>query len=140
MLSLHSLVGAPLISNRKCQYIKSMADELNFKQELTGCFVFPVAENPTQAMIEPAYAAMGLDWRYLTLEVRPENLAAAVAGARAFGLRSFTCTIPHKIEVIQHLDGLGMLVAQGVIGIEYWTGQTPDAGVMRGGLEAVFGA
>ena len=50
---------------------------------------------------------MGLDWRYLTLEVRPENLAAAVAGARAFGLRGFNCTIPHKIEVIQHLDGLG---------------------------------
>ena len=37
------------------------------------------------------------------------------------------------------IDGLGMLVAQGVIGIEYWTGRTPDAGVMRRGLEAVFG-
>ena len=34
---------------------------------------------------------------------------------------------------------LGMLVAQGVIGIEYWTGETPDAAVMRAGLEAVFG-
>jgi shikimate dehydrogenase len=84
-----------------------MAKELNFKQELTGCFGFPVAENPTQAMIEPAYRAMGLDWRYLTLEVRPENLAAAVAGARAFGFRGFNCTIPHKVAVIQHLDGLG---------------------------------
>ena len=49
-----------------------MAKELNFKQELTACFGFPVAENPTQAMIEPAFAALGLDWRYLTLEVRPE--------------------------------------------------------------------
>ncbi len=84
-----------------------MSQELNFKQELTGCFGFPVAENPTQAMIEPAYRAMGLDWRYLTLEVRPENLAAAVAGARAFGFRGFNCTIPHKVAVIQHLDGLG---------------------------------
>lgn len=84
-----------------------MPKELNFKQELTGCFGFPVAENPTQAMIEPAYRAMGLDWRYLTLEVRPENLAAAVAGARAFGFRGFNCTIPHKVAVIQHLDGLG---------------------------------
>ena len=37
------------------------------------------------------------------------------------------------------IDGLGMLVAQGVIGIEYWTGQTPDANVMRRGLEEVFG-
>lgn len=85
----------------------SMAKELNFKQELVGCYGFPVAENPTQAMIEPAFRAMDLDWRYLTLEVRPENLAAAVAGARAFGFRGFNCTIPHKVEVIPLLDGLG---------------------------------
>ncbi len=84
-----------------------MPKELNFKQELTACFGFPVAENPTQAMIEPAFRAMGLDWRYLTLEVRPESLAAAVAGARAFGFRGFNCTIPHKVAVIPHLDSLG---------------------------------
>ena len=84
-----------------------MAKELNFKQELVGCYGFPVAENPTQAMIEPAFRAMGLDWRYLTLEVRPEHLADAVAGARAFGFRGFNCTIPHKVEVIPLLDGLG---------------------------------
>ena len=77
--------------------------ELNFKQELVGCFGFPVAENPTQAMIEPAFRAMGLDWRYLTLEVRPEGLKAAVEGARVFGFQGFNCTIPHKVEVIQYL-------------------------------------
>lgn len=81
--------------------------ELNFKQELVGCFGFPVAENPTQAMIEPAFRDMGLDWRYLTLEVRPEGLKAAVEGARAFGFQGFNCTIPHKVEVIQYLDELG---------------------------------
>ena len=36
------------------------------------------------------------------------------------------------------IDGLGMLVAQGVIGIEYWTGRSPDPAVMRRGLEEVF--
>ena len=84
-----------------------MAKELNFKQELTACFGYPVAENPTQAMIEPAYRKLGLDWRYLTLEVKPENLQAAVDGARAFGFQGFNCTIPHKVAVIEHLDGLG---------------------------------
>lgn len=84
-----------------------MAKELNFKQELVGCYGFPVAENPTQAMIEPAFRDMGLDWRYLTLEVKPEDLEAAVAGARAFGFQGFNCTIPHKVAVIQYLDGLG---------------------------------
>ena len=72
-----------------------------------GCFGFPVAENPTQAMIEPAFNAMDLDWRYLTLEVKQEDLERAVAGARAFGFKGFNCTIPHKVAVIEHLDGLG---------------------------------
>ncbi len=84
-----------------------MARDWNFKQELIGCFGFPVAENPTQAMIEPAFRDMGLDWRYLTLEVKPADLEAAVAGARAFGFQGFNCTIPHKVAVIPHLDGLG---------------------------------
>jgi len=84
-----------------------MAKELNFKQELVGCFGFPVSENPTQAMIEPAFRDKDLDWRYLTLEVKPEDLPAAVAGARAFGFQGFNCTIPHKVAVIEHLDGLG---------------------------------
>lgn len=50
-----------------------MRAELNFKQELVGCFGYPVAENPTQAMVKPAFRSIGSDWRYLTLEARPEK-------------------------------------------------------------------
>ena len=84
-----------------------MPKTLNFKQELVGCFGQPVAENPTQAMVEAAFRHHGLDWRYLTIEVAPADLAAAVAGTRAMGFRGFNCTIPHKLAVIPHLDGLG---------------------------------
>lgn len=84
-----------------------MSKSLNFKQELTACFGQPVAENPTQVMVEAAYRHHGLDWRYLTIEVAPDDLAAAVAGARAMGFRGFNCTIPHKVAVIEYLDGLG---------------------------------
>jgi len=84
-----------------------MTKELNFKQELTACFGKPVAENPTQAMVEAAYIHHNLAWRYLTVEVDPADLADAVRGARAMGFRGFNCTIPHKFAVIQHLDGLG---------------------------------
>jgi shikimate dehydrogenase len=55
-------------------------------------------------MMEKAFADVGLDWRYLTLEVAPENLAAAVAGMRAMGFRGCNLTIPHKVAVIQYLD------------------------------------
>ena len=84
-----------------------MTEPLNFKQELTGFFGQPAAENPTQAMIEAAYRHHGLDWRYLTIEVAPQDLGDAVRGARAMGFRGFNCTIPHKVAVIEHLDELG---------------------------------
>ncbi|MFW7268702.1 shikimate dehydrogenase [Gluconacetobacter sp. Hr-1-5] len=38
------------------------------------------------------------------------------------------------------LDGLGMLVNQGVIGIELWLGKTVDASVMKRALQDIFGA
>jgi shikimate dehydrogenase len=37
------------------------------------------------------------------------------------------------------IDGLSMLVNQGVIGIKHWTGIDPDPTVMRAALEKVFG-
>jgi shikimate dehydrogenase len=84
-----------------------MGKALNFKQELVGVFGKPVAENPTQAMVEAAFAHHGLAWRYLTIEVDPADLGDAVRGARAMGFAGFNCTIPHKVAVIHHLDGLG---------------------------------
>ena len=38
------------------------------------------------------------------------------------------------------IDGLGMLVNQGVIGVKLWTGIDPDPAVMRAALVEVFGA
>ena len=37
------------------------------------------------------------------------------------------------------LDGLGMLVNQGMIGVKYWTGVDVDPGVMRAELAKVLG-
>ena len=79
----------------------------NFLSPLTGSFAMPAAENPTVAMVEAAYRHHGLDWRYINCEVAPEALADAVRGARAMGWMGFNCSIPHKVAVIAHLDGLG---------------------------------
>jgi shikimate dehydrogenase len=76
----------------------------SFKQEITAVFGKPVAENPTQVMVEAAYRHHGLAWRYLTLEVDPADLGDAVRGARALGFAGFNCTIPHKVAVIPFLD------------------------------------
>ena len=83
-----------------------MMAELNFKQELTSVFGQPVAENPTQVMMEAAYRQHQLDWRYLTIEVAPADLPAAVLGMRAMNFRGGNLTIPHKVAVIPLLDRL----------------------------------
>ena len=86
----------------------------SFKQELVSVFGQPVAENPTQYMIEAAFRHHNLDWRYLTIEVAPDNLSDAVKGLRAMGFQGGNLTIPHKVEVIQYLDGT--TEAAGLIG------------------------
>ncbi|MGB8852744.1 MAG: shikimate dehydrogenase [Pirellulales bacterium] len=78
-----------------------------FKSELTGSFSIPCDDNPTVAMVEAAYRHFGLNWRYINAEVPPAGLGGAVAGARAMGWRGFNLSMPHKVAVIQHLDGLG---------------------------------
>ncbi len=78
----------------------------NALQQIVCCMGQPVAGNPTQFMMERAFAAAKLDWRYLTLEVPPEKLADAVRGMRAMGFQGGNFTIPHKVAVLPLLDGL----------------------------------
>ena len=84
-----------------------MATPHNFLAELVGCFATPVAENPTVAMIESAFRHHGMNARYINCEVQPAALGDAARGARAMGWRGFNCSIPHKVAIIDHLDGLG---------------------------------
>ncbi len=78
----------------------------SYLAELVGVFGYPVAENPTGVMQEAAFHACGLNWRYLNIEVRPEQLPAALAGLRAFNMAGINLTIPHKVAVIPLLDAL----------------------------------
>jgi shikimate dehydrogenase len=130
----------------------------NFQSELTACFGQPVAENPTGAMQEAAFRALGLNWRYLTIEVPPARLADAVRGARAFGFRGFNLTIPHKVAVIGHLDDVvpdaaligavntvrtegGRLIGESTDGKGFLRGVRVDAGLdPRGRRVVVLGA
>jgi len=84
-----------------------MGKSWNFKPELVSLFGKPVAENPTQHMIEAAFRHHGLDWRYVQFEIEPDRLADAVKGMRAMGFRGGNVTTPHKVAIIPFLDRLG---------------------------------
>jgi shikimate dehydrogenase len=67
----------------------------NYKSELVGVFGHPVSENPTIVMQEAGFKALGLNWRYLNIEVQ---------GLRAMNFAGINCTIPHKVAVLEFLD------------------------------------
>jgi shikimate dehydrogenase len=55
-------------------------------------------------MHNAAFRALGLDAVYLAFDVPPDQLAGAMAGARALGVRQLAVSIPHKQAVMEHLD------------------------------------
>ncbi len=79
---------------------------IKYQASLVAVLGQPVAENPTGVMQEAAFAACGLNWRYLNIEVPPAQLQAAIAAIRVLGFRGINLTIPHKVSVIPFLDEL----------------------------------
>ena len=78
----------------------------NYRAELTGCFGDPIDGNPTGVMEEAAFAACGLNWRYMTIKVKAEDLETAFAGCKAMNFNGLNLTMPHKRNIIPLLDGL----------------------------------
>jgi shikimate dehydrogenase len=80
---------------------------ISAKTALTGLIGWPVSHSVSPVMHNAAFAARGLDWRYLPLPVdpaRPDAVGDAVRGMRALGLRGINVTVPHKQAVLPFLD------------------------------------
>ena len=78
----------------------------NYRAELTGVFGDPVDDNPTGVVEEAAFAAKGLNYRYLTIRVQPDDLETAMAAVRVLGMKGINLTMPHKVKVLSYLDEL----------------------------------
>jgi shikimate dehydrogenase len=59
----------------------------------------PVAHSLSPRMQNAAFAARGLDYAYVALDVPPERLEEAVRGLAALGFAGANVTIPHKLAV-----------------------------------------
>jgi shikimate dehydrogenase len=57
-------------------------------------------------MHNAAFQALGLDWTYELLDVPAEELPAALGRLRAPDVAGANVTIPHKLAVMERLDGL----------------------------------
>ena len=73
---------------------------------------FPVAHSRSPAMMNAAFAELGLDgWRYLRLPVADERFEATVRALPASGYRGANVTIPHKLRAHAVADELSPAAA-----------------------------
>lgn len=73
---------------------------------LVGLFGWPVEHSVSPPMHNAAFRVLGLPWCYVPFAVHPDDLAAALAGARALGLRGINATVPHKQALLPLMDAL----------------------------------
>lgn len=69
-----------------------------------GLIGWPVEHSRSPAIHNAAFAALGLDWRYILLPTPPDQLDAVVARMRSGELQGANVTIPHKQAVMPCLD------------------------------------
>jgi len=75
---------------------------INGATELYGIMGNPVAHSLSPAMHNGAFEALGLNKAYLPFVV--QDVAQAMTGLRALGVKGVSVTIPHKQAVIPYLD------------------------------------
>ena len=63
---------------------------------LVGLLGDPVSASLSPSMQNAAFAARGLDWCYVPLEVKPDGLEDALRGLAALGFAGANVTTPHK--------------------------------------------
>ena len=109
----------------------------------------PVANSLSPRMHNAAFAARGLDWAYVALDVTPARLEAAVRGLVALGFAGANVTAPHKIAAVELCDELDSDSARArsvntlVFADERVRGGTTDARALDGAAgsrAAVLGA
>jgi len=111
--------------------------------KLLGLLGHPVSHSRSPAIHTAALAALGVDATYLAFDVPEPGLASAVAGLDALGALGVNVTVPHKVAVMGHLDGLDSAAsAIGAVNTitrdgDGWVGRNTDApGLVRSLLEA----
>jgi shikimate dehydrogenase len=80
------------------------ADVLSAETRLVALIGHPVGHSLSPRMQNAAFAARGLDWAYVALDVAPERLGDAVRGLAAAGVVGANVTAPHKLAVARLCD------------------------------------
>lgn len=97
---------------------------------IVGLIGHPVEHSFSPPMHNAAFGALGMDYAYVAFDVDPLNLKSAIEGAKSLNIKGFNVTIPHKIEVMKHLDDIddvaGLIGAVNTIDFKNMKGYNTD--------------
>jgi shikimate dehydrogenase len=79
---------------------------IDARTRLCAVFGLPVKHSASPAMQNAGMAALGLNWRYIACEVRPEELRSAIMGAKTMQFVGLNLTVPHKLLAVDMMDAL----------------------------------
>jgi len=71
----------------------------------------PLGHSISPPMHNRVFEKLGMDYCYMPVEVTDENLEKVFSGLSKMNVAGFNVTIPHKIDIIKHLDDLDPLAA-----------------------------
>ena len=83
---------------------RDMLDDGFSKPAKLAVLGWPVAHSASPQMHQPALDALGIDARYIRLEVQPGGILEAFARMRALGFVGCNVTVPHKFDALAHCD------------------------------------
>jgi shikimate dehydrogenase len=110
---------------------------------LVGLLRDPLADSLSPRMQNAAFAALGLDWAYVPLGVKPEDLPDAIRGLVALGFVGANVTTPHKVAAARlvetELESVNTLVVSEGRVVGYST-DAAVAGELQPERPAVIGA
>lgn len=135
-------VGQILVVNRSAEngleLARLLSDDIGIDAKFVkwdGVYIIPAAAdvviNATSVGMDDAHAQLPLSWT--------EVKGGAVAADVVFNPPDTLFLRQARSAGCATLDGLGMLVNQGVIGFRLWTGMEPDRDVMRRAMEEALG-
>jgi shikimate dehydrogenase len=97
---------------------------------LVGLLGDPVSGSLSPRMQNAAFAALGLDWAYVPLLVRAEQLEEALRGLVALGFAGANVTTPHKLAAAKLVETSAQSVNTLVVRDGQVYGSTTDAAVL----------
>lgn len=80
--------------------------KIDGRTEFYGIIGWPVEHTASPALQNAAFAHFGMNAVYAPMAVAPASLERAAAGLRALGFKGFNVTVPHKVRVMEYLDGV----------------------------------